>query len=222
MQHQLKLYYFPLSCSFVTMTALEKIGCTYDIEIVNIMQGEQKKPEFLKVNPDGKVPALSVDGNILTENAAILSFLHESYPEAQLFPKADSAFEKSKQLSDLFWLSSTWHPTGRANMAPYHWTTGDVEPVREKGRELMRALLEQLNSTLEGQSWYYGEEWSIIDVYFYFGYNLAALTGFPLDEFPNVIAHKKRVEAYPAFQASEAKGQDVLSKLNINFSDLGI
>ncbi len=216
MKHHLKLYYFPLSCSFVTRTALEKIGCDYEIELINIMAGEQLKPEYLSINPDGKVPALSINGRVLTENAAILSWLHSEYPEAELFPQTNDSVVKAQQLSDLFWLSSTWHPTGRANMAPFLWTTGEVEPVKEKGRELMRPLLQQLDSTVENQPWYYGEQWSIIDVYFYFGYNLAALSGFDLDDYKNILKHKKSVEDHPAFAASETKGHQALADIGMD------
>ena len=80
------LYHFPGACSRVTMQALEEIGLSYDDVGVNMRTNGQKAPDYLAVNPKGKVPAIGFDGHIMTENAAILWFLHSQHPDAALLP----------------------------------------------------------------------------------------------------------------------------------------
>jgi len=191
------------------MTALEYVGAEYDTEFLNLMKGDQQKPEYHAVNPQGKVPALLVDGELLTENAAIITWSHAEYPQANLFPAVNSNLEKAKQLSDLFWISAGWHPYVRANRMPIRWTVGDPEPVREKGRELLQPLVAQLESRLEEQEWYYGNEWSIVDVYLYWCYTTAEEGGFSLEGCSNIARHRAAVEAMPAFQAAKAKEKAV-------------
>lgn len=87
----LQLYHFAGAYSRVTMNALEEIDLDYADEAVNLRQGLQGSEEYLRVNPKGKVPALVADGFAITENPAILTYLHQTYPEARLLPKAGNS-----------------------------------------------------------------------------------------------------------------------------------
>jgi glutathione S-transferase len=198
---RLKLFHLPGACSRVTMTALEHLGLEYDDEIVDLLRGQQHSLEYRSVNPRGKVPSLLVDGELLAENAAILWWLHQIRPDGGLFPVAADHWTRAQQISDLFWLSAGWHPAVRAIRMPIRWTNGDTAPVKEKGRQLLESPMAQLNSRLERHDWWYGQEWAIIDVYFYWNYATASKEdGFPLADYPSVLAHCERVEAHPAFQ----------------------
>jgi glutathione S-transferase len=197
----LKLFHFPGACSRVTMTALEYVEADYDDAMVNLMVGEHMKPGYQNTNPRGKVPALLVDGQLLSENAAILIWINLTWPDAKLLPATNSPMEKAQQLSDLFWLSSVWHPYVRANKMPMRWTTGDVAPVRERGVELLTPCIEQLEARLREAEWWYGD-WSIIDVYFYWAYTTAEEGQFDLTPYPNINRHRLAIEALPAFQAA--------------------
>lgn len=208
----LKLYYFPGTCARVAMTALEKIGCAYESEVVNILQGDHFKPPYAELNPHGKVPLLVVDGKPLKENAAILSYLEMEFPDAGLFPEVQTSFDKARILADLFWLSSIWHPSTRVNMMPASWTTGDPAPVQEKGRELLMPHLKILDAILAQQAWYYGDVWSIVDSYFYWSYTTAAASGFDLSPFANILRHLAAIEALPAHQATLANEGKALSQ----------
>ncbi len=200
----LKLFHFPGGCSRVTMTALEQANATYDDELVNLMAGVHMQPAYQAINPRGKIPALIVDGQLLSENAAIQLWLNERYPEAGLLPKPKDDWERAQQLSDLFWLSSVWHPYARANKMPMRWTTGDVAPVRERGVQLMTPCVEQLEERLTHAEWWYGD-WSILDIYFYWAYTTAEEGGFDLSPYPNINRHRTAVEAHPAFIRARAR-----------------
>lgn len=201
---QMTLFIFPGACSRVSMTALEHVGAEYEAVMVNLMQGEHMRPEYKAANPRGKVPALHVDGKLLSENAAIQLWLNDRFPEAGLLPKPADEWERAQQLSDMFWVSSVWHPYVRANKMPSRWTTGDEAPVRERGVELLTPCLVQLEERLSDRDWYYGV-WSIIDVYFYWAYTTAEDGEFDLLPYPNIHRHRLAVEALPAFQAAIAR-----------------
>lgn len=205
------LFHFPGACSRVTMTALEHCGVEYDDVPVNLAKGEQVRPEYRATNPRGKIPALLVGGRLLTENAAIQLWLDSVYPDAGLLPKAESDWDRAQIISDLAWISSGWHPSVRANMMPVRWTTGDPAPVRERGKQLMAPLLEQLETRLSRQPWWYGDDWSIADTYFYWCYTTAEEGQYDLSGLDAIADHRQRVAAQPAFRRAverEAKARE--------------
>ncbi len=201
----LTLYHAHTACSRVTLTALEHCGCDYTDRLLIMQQGEHKAPAFLAINPDGKVPTLLVDGRPMAENGAILMWLAETFPQASLFPPATSAWDKARHMADLLWVSSGWHPYVRANKVPFMWTTGDIEPVRARGRELLAGVVQQLEEHLADRTWWYGEDWSIIDTYLWWAYTNAEIGGFSILTFPRVQAHRRRHEALPQVQRALAR-----------------
>src|ERR1700692_1859834 len=70
----LTLFYWPGASSVVPHIALEEIGAPYQRALINLAKGEHKSDAYLKINPRGKVAALSVDGDVLTGNVAILDY----------------------------------------------------------------------------------------------------------------------------------------------------
>src|SRR6185436_20751879 len=104
----LKLYYAPGACSFASHIALEESGLPYETQKLNLQEGDQRKPEYLKLNPNGRVPTLVVDGKPLTENVAILTFLGGGFPDKGLWPK--ETWSQAMLLSALAWCSNTIHP----------------------------------------------------------------------------------------------------------------
>jgi glutathione S-transferase len=103
------LYYWPGASSVVPHIVLEEIGAPYERQVVNLAQGEHKSGAYLKINPHGKVPALSVDGMVLTENVAILTYLAKRFPETQLLPRG--IVEEANCISMMAWFASAVHPT---------------------------------------------------------------------------------------------------------------
>lgn len=201
---ELVLYHLPGACSRVTMTALEQVGADYADRAVDLRRGEQRTPEYLAVNRRGKIPALLVDNRLLTENAAILWWLHTENPLAGLLPAVD-AWGQAQQQSDLFWVSSVWHPAVRANMMPIRWTTGDPAPVRTRGKQLMAPLLARLETRLAAQKWWYGDDWSILDTYLYWCYTTAEEGEYDLSGLDRIADHRRRVAEHPAFVRAIAR-----------------
>lgn len=199
------LFQFPGACSRVTMTALEEIGLDYEDRFVDLRTDAQKKPDYLKLNPKGKVPALSVDGRVRTENAVILYFLHQQYPQAGLLPTADGRIDNQQGLSDLVWCSSTIHPIVRQVRAPMKWTLGEVDGVEADGIEKFRKECAMLSERFSKGGWWYGDAWSIVDVYLCWAYRTCEGAGFPLDDYPAVRDHDRRLSKRASVQRALAR-----------------
>jgi glutathione S-transferase len=82
----IKLYYSPGACSLAAHIVLEELGIAFEPVLVSLAEGEHKRPEFLRINPKARVPALNVDGKVLTETVAILTYLGGGYAERGLWP----------------------------------------------------------------------------------------------------------------------------------------
>jgi len=82
----LTLFFSPGACSMASHIGIEETGAAYVEKPTLLAKGEQKTEAYLKINPRGKVPALSVDGRIITENTAILTYLARQFPQANLLP----------------------------------------------------------------------------------------------------------------------------------------
>lgn len=90
---------------------------------------------------------------------------------------------------------------------PSRWTMGDEGPVRERGKNLMTPLIEHLDTRLSSSQWYYGDVWSIVDMYLYWCYTTAEEGEFSLDGYDHIARHRHAQEQMPAFKAAIAREQ---------------
>ena len=201
----LKVFMFPGACSRVTMNALEEAGLSYADTLVNILTMEQKSSAYLEVNPKAKVPALSVDGTIMTENAAIVSFIDRERPAARLLPHSADAVEDQQGLIDMLWCSSTLHIMVRQIRNPARLSKGDTAGVRDDGLEKFAHECERIAARVSDGRWWYGAHWSILDVYINWACSTAVKGGFDLQAFPAIVDHAERVRARPSFERVRAR-----------------
>ena len=110
------LYFSPGACSLASHIGLEETGAPYEIKPILLAKGQQRTEAYLKINPRGKVPALSVDGRILVENTAILTYLARWFPEKRLMP-TDPA-EEARRSGTMCWFSSVVLPRISAPIGP--------------------------------------------------------------------------------------------------------
>lgn len=199
------LYHSPGACSRVALNALEEIGVAFEDRPLALMRGEQKSPDYLAVNPKGKVPALLADGDLVTENAAILNFLANQHPAANLLPRTGNAAADTVGLTDLIWCSGTLHPLVRQILRPTLFSEADPAGVKQIGMDAYKAAADQMSARFRDGGWWYGANWSIVDVYLYWTYSTAALGGFPLPEYSELVAHAERVRARASFQRALAR-----------------
>ena len=135
---QLKLFYAPGACSLAPHIVLEETGAAYSTVRVALAQGEQRTPEYLRVNPKGCVPALTEGDWALTENPAILRYLARRFPEARLWP--DDPHPEARCAEWLAWIASTIHVAYAHVRRPERYP-GDakaIEDVVAKGKEACR------------------------------------------------------------------------------------
>ena len=199
------LFMYPGACSRVTMTALEEIGIAYDDRCIDLGGGAQSGADYLAINRKGKVPTLSVDGETLTENAAILFYLSHRYPQAALLPRSDDPLTAARGLSDLIWCASTLHPEVRQIRAPHKWTLTEPAGVHADGLQKFAKECKFISERVGERGWWYGQQWSIVDAYVSWAYSTAAKGGFPLTDYPRLLAYAERLRARPSCQRARAR-----------------
>lgn len=177
----LKLYGGARSRASIVQWYLEELGVPYEFILLDMQAGEHRQPEYLAINPMGKVPAI-VDGDFqLWESGAILFYL------AQKHGKMPSSLEEQAKIHQ-------WILFGNATLASGIF----VEASRE--RETPK-LLTPLNQILEKQPFFLGDELSVVDVAV--GSVLAyipMMLKLDLSEYPAVVDYIKRISERPAFQ----------------------
>ena len=207
----LKLYYSPIACSLAPHILLEELGLPFEPVRVSIPDGEHQRPEYLAVNPRGRVPALEVDGEIVTEVPTLLAFLASLRPEAGLVPQPGTlAFARCFEW--LAFLSSSLHIAYAQFRRPERFLPpgAPAEPFSEHGRELTKALYLEIEQRLTGP-WAVGEQYSIADPYLLPFYLWDVRVDLDVaTHCPRWTAWKARVAERPAVQrAAQREGIEV-------------
>lgn len=215
--HNLKLFFAPGACSRVPLIALEKIGVPFETELVAFMKGEHKSPQFIKMNPSGKIPVLMVDDIAISQNTAILTWLNEAYPDAALLPKADTHMQKAQNLSALGRFSSDMHPLVTRICIPHFFCDNKDAPQRvaEIASDIMRQQLRPFEDSLHHHPWVAGDSWSLLDAYLHWVWFRITGVGFDASPFPQITAHYEKTCAMPAVKRAldaEAEAQSYLEQ----------
>ena len=210
----LTLFHFPGACSRVTVCALEMANLVYTLELVNLSTGAQLESSYKSVSPLGKVPALIIDGQPLTENSAILTYIAALRPESGIFPENPTPRGLADAAAGLSFCSGTLHPQIRGIANPQRITAGEGGPVRERSVELATKSFAYADWRLADRGWWLGDL-SIVDVYLDWAFAVARKAGFDSTNFPNLDALELRLAdqlpAYVRMQAEEQRSRDALN-----------
>ncbi len=208
----MKLYFSPGACSMASHIALEETGAPYEEQAVALAKGEQMTEAYLKINPRGKVPALAVDGAVLTENVAILTYLGMGFPSAKLLPR--DAFEEVRCISTMAWLSNTVHPSFTHIFRPERFAADAAThaAIKETGRKAFWANLEEIDGLLKGKEWMMGGHYSVVDPYALVFYGWGKRIELPVKELANYTAWKDRMLQRPAVRRVLEREESVLLK----------
>ena len=196
----MKLYYTPGSCALADHIVLEWIGATYDL--VEMNRTSVKSPDYLALNPNGNVPLLRHGDFLLTENVAILVYLAELHPEAQLLGDGTPR-GRAEVLRWLAFLNSDVHGAFKPIFSPWRFYPDEAgaPEVVEVARVRVRDLLERLDAQLDGREWLAGER-SIADPYLFVMLRWAVGREIDLASLDNLVRFMERMYADPDVQVA--------------------
>jgi glutathione S-transferase len=198
----MQLYWCPRTRSFTTLWLMEETGQPYERVLTDIATGAQKQPDYLAINPMGKVPALRDGEATLAEASAICAYVAERYPEAHLAPPLGDPL-RAKYLYWLFFAPGCIEPA-IVQLA----TKIEMNPVSAGWGEATR-VFDVLDAALSKGPWLLGETFSAADIAIGSGLNYAVRLFKMVPSRPSFDAYIARCMARPAFQRAEtiASGQ---------------
>ncbi len=176
----LTFYFAPGASSMAVHIALHEVGAAFEARPISLARREQRAPEYLAINPEGKVPTLLIDGRPLTEVAGILFYLAKRFPAAGLLP--DDIEGEAQAVSWMSFIAATLHP------------------ARARGIEYATQVYTLADRRLGGQEWALGR-YSVVDIHLFRLYWRLANSLKPAPGvFPSLDAHYHRMMARPAVQ----------------------
>ena len=196
----MKLYFSPGTCSLSPHIALREAGLPVELVKVDLRAKTLSDgSDFRTVNPKGYVPAIQLpDGSLLTEGPAIVQYIADQAPQSGLAPAAGT-LERYRLQETLNYISTELHksfsPLFNPN-APAEW--------KEQVKTMLAARFDLLSARLDGQSYLFGEQFTVADGYLFTVLNWTRMVGIDLSVWPVLTAFQKRVASRPAVQAALA------------------
>jgi glutathione S-transferase len=208
----LTLYYCPGLCSLASHITLEEAGADYVAKPILVMKGEHMSPDYLKINPRHKVPALAIDNVILVENAAIMAYIARQYPKANLKPQGP--IEEAQWLSTMTWFADTLHPSFTRIFRADKFSDDKAahEGIKAAGKKEAWENLSEIDRLLAGKQWVMGAQYTTCDPYAMVFYSWAGRAELPVKDLKNYTAWKERMLARPAVRRILEKEQNPLVK----------
>jgi glutathione S-transferase len=201
----LKLYYAPNTCALASHIALEEAGATYETVRLNFKADDQKKPEYLKINPKARVPALITDRGIITETPAILIYVAQTYPAAKLAP-LDDPFALAKVQAFNSYLCSTVHVAHAHRMRGARWTddAAAIETMKKKVPQTVGDCFALIEREMFEGPWVMGANYSVCDAYLFTLSQWLGGDGVDINKTPKIADHFKRMSERPAVRTAVA------------------
>jgi glutathione S-transferase len=197
----LTLFYATNTCALASHIALEESGAAFDTRWIDFGGAEQTKPEYLKINPKGRVPALATDRGVLTETPAILAYIAQTHPKAKLAP-LDDPFAFAELQAFNAYLCATLHVAHAHRARGYRWADDPAafEAMKKKVPQSVGACFALIEGEMLRGPWVMGEAYSIADPYLFTLARWMEIDGLDPAAFPRVLDHRDRMRARPAVQ----------------------
>jgi len=192
------LYYAPNACALATHIALLDAGAKYELKRVDFSKSEQQSPEYLAINPKGRVPAMVTPRGILTETPALLVFVAQSFPEAKLAPLDDPfAFAKLQEFNS--YLCSTVHVAHAHRVRGYRWADDPaaIEAMKKKVPQSVGACFELIEREFLKGPWVMGDTYTVADPYLFTIAQWLEADGVDTSRLPRVMEHRARMMERP-------------------------
>ena len=193
-----QLYYAPVTAAMAPQAALEEIGADYELVEVDL---KAMPPDYLKLNPHGRIPTLVDDGTVLYEAAAIMLYLADRHPEAGLVPAAGER-GRGRYYQWLLYLADTVQPAFKRYSYPHRFSTDihHVPAVKARAVQDLAEFWGKLDDALDPGPYLLGERFSGCDLYLHMLSTWVEEDHEPISGFPNVTRSVAMVAARPAVQ----------------------
>ena len=197
----LKLYWVKGTISIAVAIALEEAGLPYDALQMDFKTADQTKPDYLAVNPKGRVPALALeDGTVLTETGALLDYIAAIAPTANLVPTAPQ--DAAHMRSAMYYLASTMHIAHAHKMRGSRWATqqSSFDDMTAMVPETMAACAAYVDTHILRGDYVLGDAFSIADPYLYVVCNWLSGDGVDVALYPKIQNFMSQMQTRPSVQ----------------------
>jgi len=204
----LKLYFTPGTCALASHIALAESGADYTVERIDFKTNQQNSPDYLAINPKGRVPSLVTERGVLTETPAMLAFIAQSFPEAKLAPTDDPfAFANAQSFNS--YLCSTVHVAHAHKVRGARWASEESSfaDMKRKVPETMGGCFALIESKMLRGPWVMGEQYTICDPYLYTIATWLEGDGVDMAKLPGVADHRRRMAERAAVKKALAEEQ---------------
>ncbi|MDB5452193.1 MAG: Glutathione S-transferase [Caulobacteraceae bacterium] len=194
----LNLFYVPGTCALAAHIALEEAGAPFEAVRLSFADNQQRSPEYLALNPKGRVPALVTDRGVITENIAILTYVAQAWPEAGLAPSDPFAFAQMQAMNS--YLATTVHVAYAHGRRPYRWADDEAAQaeMKRKAPSVFADSFQIIEDLLVDRPYVLGDAYSLSDLYLFVFEGWLEGQEADLSRFPRLAAHYARVAARPA------------------------
>ena len=201
----LKLYFATGTCALATHIALEEAGAPYEAVAIDFASQAQRGAEYLAVNPKGRVPALATESGTLTETPALLVFVAQRFPAAELAPLSDPfALAQAQEFNS--YLCSTVHVAHAHGRRGSRWAddAAAIEAMKRKVPTSMAECFDLIEHKLLKGPWVIGERYTICDPYLFTISSWLEGDAVDTGKLPRVMEHRRRMLGRPAVQNAVA------------------
>lgn len=201
----LTLYYTPKTCALASHIALIDAGADYALKRIDFKSGEQRSPEFLAVNPKGRVPALVTPQGILTETTALLTYIAQTHPQANLAPTEPFALARLQSFTAF--LSSTLHVAHAHGPRGSRWTDDPAAQAALKAYvpTSVTAAFKLVEDTMLQGPFVMGDTYTIADPYLFTMSTWIEGDQVDTAQIPRVMAHRQMMSERPSVIRASAE-----------------
>ncbi|HUH85590.1 MAG TPA: glutathione S-transferase family protein [Stellaceae bacterium] len=193
----LTLYFCPGACSMAAHVALEETGAPYERKPILIARNKQRADAYLAINPRGQVPALVVDGKVITETVGVLTYVARAFPNAKLFPADDVG--QAQCVATMAWIASQVDPLFRAARPERFVADAAAQPaVKEAAQAAYWAKCQEIDTILGAGEWIAGNQYTACDPYALVYYGWGFRLGLPMQGLAAYTRHKDQLLSRPA------------------------
>ncbi|KIC18411.1 glutathione S-transferase family protein [Leisingera sp. ANG-DT] len=202
----MQLYYAPNTISVAVAIALEEAGIDYEAVKIDFAAKEQTGAAYAQINPKGRVPALAVEGGILTETGALLEYIADMAPEAGLRPQDPVLLARMREV--MFYLASTMHVNHAHRLRGARWAKERTswKDMQKMVPQTMTASCEYLSQFGLRGPFVLGDEVSLADCYLYVVCTWLEGDGVSVADFPKIQNFMTAMEQRESVRAVYAKG----------------